>query len=56
VLGLKDTGTLEGGKRADFIVLDANPLDNIRNTRQISAVYLAGSKLDRDGLRARWSK
>ena len=53
-LGLADTGTLAIGKRADFIVLDANPLENIRNTRAISAVYLGGAKLDRDALLARW--
>jgi len=54
VLGLTDVGTLATGKKADFLVLDANPLDDILNTRRISAVYLRGAKLDRDALRAKW--
>ncbi|HET7670539.1 MAG TPA: amidohydrolase family protein, partial [Burkholderiales bacterium] len=41
-LRLRDTGTLERGKSADFIVLDANPLDDITNTRRISRVVLRG--------------
>ncbi|HZN28243.1 MAG TPA: amidohydrolase family protein [Xanthobacteraceae bacterium] len=46
-LRLADTGTLQTGKSADFIVLDANPLDDIANTRRISAVYLRGAAVDR---------
>ncbi|MET0629602.1 MAG: amidohydrolase family protein [Xanthobacteraceae bacterium] len=46
-LRLNDTGTLQAGKSADFIVLDANPLDDITNTRRISAVYLRGAAVDR---------
>jgi imidazolonepropionase-like amidohydrolase len=51
-LRLRDLGTLEPGKRADFIVLDANPLDDIANTQKIAAVYLDGQKLDRAAMRA----
>jgi imidazolonepropionase-like amidohydrolase len=46
-LKLADQGTLAAGKSADFIVLDANPLDDITNTRKISAVVLHGAPLDR---------
>ena len=54
LMGLQDLGTLAAGKSADFIVLNANPLDNIRNTREIAAVYLRGTALDRDRLAARF--
>ena len=53
-LHLNDVGTVESGKSADFLVLDANPLDNITNTRRISAVYLRGTPVDRAALRAKW--
>ena len=46
-LRLADTGTLEAGKSADFIVLDANPLDDITNTRRISRVILRGATVER---------
>jgi len=41
---LNDVGTLEANKWADFVVLDADPLANISNTRKISAVYIAGNR------------
>jgi imidazolonepropionase-like amidohydrolase len=44
---MTDAGTLEVGMSADFIVLDANPLDNITNTRRISSVILRGAPVDR---------
>jgi imidazolonepropionase-like amidohydrolase len=40
-----DLGTLEKGKWADLIVLEKNPLENIRNTRTIQAVYIAGNRM-----------
>jgi imidazolonepropionase-like amidohydrolase len=43
-LRIANTGTIESGKIADLLVLDANPLDDITNTRKISAVYLRGAK------------
>lgn len=40
----KDFGTLEKGKSADLLVLDRNPLDDIRNMRTIDSVYLGGRR------------
>jgi len=56
LLALPESGVLARGARADFVVLDANPLDDIRNTRSIRDVYLDGKKLDRDRLLAHWRK
>ncbi len=50
LLRLADAGTLEVGKRADFLVLEANPLDDITNTRQIVSVYLNGEGVDRSAM------
>jgi imidazolonepropionase-like amidohydrolase len=49
-----NTGLVAPGRSADFIVLDANPLENIANTRRINMVYLRGDKVDREGVRAKW--
>jgi imidazolonepropionase-like amidohydrolase len=55
VVQLDQMGTIAAGNRADFIVLDANPLDDITNTRRISKVFLEGREIDRAALRAGWS-
>jgi imidazolonepropionase-like amidohydrolase len=47
LLRLADAGTLQPGKSADFIVLDANPLEDITNTRRIASVVLRGAAVDR---------
>jgi len=54
ILGLDDLGMVAVGKSADFVVLDANPLDDITNTRRISRVVLRGHDVDRAKLRAGW--
>jgi imidazolonepropionase-like amidohydrolase len=46
-LNLKDLGTLSPGHWADFIVLDADPLMDIRNARKIAAVYIGGVEVKR---------
>jgi cytosine/adenosine deaminase-related metal-dependent hydrolase len=49
---LTDLGTVEKGKLADLVLLDANPLDDIRNTRKIHAVVTRGRVLPRASLQA----
>ncbi len=49
-----DTGLVAPGKNADFIVLDANPLESISNTRRIDKVYLRGQEVPRAALAAKW--
>jgi hypothetical protein len=43
-------GTAVVGKRADLLLLDANPLEHVKNTRKIAAVYLGGRELTRADL------
>ncbi len=50
LMNLPDAGTVAGGKSADFVVLEANPLDDITNTRRIESVYMRGQMVDRDAL------
>ncbi len=51
-LEFPDLGMVDSGKSADFIVLDANPLEDITNTRRINAVYLRGAAIDREQFRS----
>jgi imidazolonepropionase-like amidohydrolase len=51
---LSNAGTVAAGNSADFVVLAANPLDDIKNTRLIDSVYLRGDAVDREAVRANW--
>jgi imidazolonepropionase-like amidohydrolase len=53
-LKLDRLGTVAPGKSADFVVLNANPLDDIANTRKIYKVYLRGEEVDRVAMRRAW--
>jgi imidazolonepropionase-like amidohydrolase len=48
--GLEQFGTIQAGKRADLLVLDADPLADVRNLRRISMIYRDGRLIDRDRL------
>lgn len=55
MMKLDQLGTIAMGKSADFVVLDANPLDDIKNTRRISKVVIRGTEIDRAALKASWT-
>jgi imidazolonepropionase-like amidohydrolase len=54
-MGKFNTGLVTAGRQADFIVLNANPLDSISNTRKIDKVYLRGDEVPRAQYAAKWS-
>ena len=55
VHGLHDMGTVATGRSADFVVLDADPMSDITNTRKIARVILRGTDVDRAALKAKWA-
>jgi len=54
LLGADSIGTLAVGKVADLVILDADPLSDIRNTRQVSRVMVRGLLYDADSIRKTW--
>jgi imidazolonepropionase-like amidohydrolase len=54
LLRLDRLGTIAPGKEASFIVLDANPLDSIANSKRISRLYQRGVEIDRARMRMAW--
>ena len=53
-IGHFNTGLVAAGRQADFIVLDANPLESISNTRRINKIYLRGQEVPRAAMAAKW--
>lgn len=51
----KDLGTLEAGKLANLLVLNADPRADITNTRKVASVYMQGRELDRAAMRKKWN-
>jgi imidazolonepropionase-like amidohydrolase len=55
-IGNFNSGLVAAGRNADFIVLDANPLENIANTRRIGRVFLRGEEVPRAAMAAKWQR
>jgi imidazolonepropionase-like amidohydrolase len=51
----KEMGTLEAGKQANLLILNADPRMDIANTHKIASVYLRGKEVDRAALRRKWN-
>ena len=49
-----NSGMVAAGKSGDFIILNANPLENIANTRRINKVYLRGQEVPRAAMMEKW--
>lgn len=54
LMELNDVGLVAPGMSADFVVLEADPTEDITNTRTIEAVYLRGEAIDRQAMALRW--
>ena len=55
IFGWKEIGTVKADSRADILVLNSNPLEDIRNLSDIDTIYLAGRRINREDILMRYS-